>query len=276
MKVVVVEPDYAPYEKEINGLTEMQATVGGMIQAIYPYEERVAVVCNEEGILMGLPFNRSMEGGYNFLSGLMGTETCSEMNRALEHFELLRLVDNEQFFVTFLDMPFKVTENTVRHYVDQLRRKVLTPLQEVYGVDVSDDALRKAVAEHNEVCRILTEIGQFRKEENPRITGYEYHILNLVSYCCPKYLIVGKLRETLEELRQREPDVKPRFRVKIAVVGSEIDDPGFTKLVEDAGVAEVEDFVLWCDKFGAANNMSFTVVVSEDPEKATEAMKAYL
>ena len=50
----------------------------------------------------------------------------------------------------------------------------------------------------------------------------------------------------------------------------------FYKLVEEAGVAEVEDFVLWCDKFGAANNMSFTVVVSEDPEKATEAMKAYL
>ena len=184
---------------------------------------------------------RGIEGGYNFLSGLMGTETCSEMNRALEHFELLRLVDNEQFFVTFLDMPFKVTDNTVRHYVDQLRRKVLTPLQEVYGVDVSDDALRKAVAEHNEVCRILTEIGQFRKEENPRITGYEYHILNLVSYCCPKYLIVDKLRETLEELRHREPDVKPRFRVKIAVVGSEIDDPGFTKLVEDAGALVVVD-----------------------------------
>ena len=113
--------------------------------------------------------------------------------------------------------------------------------QEVYGVDVSDDALRKAVAEHNEVCRILTEIGQFRKEENPRITGYEYHILNLVSYCCPKYLIVEKLRETLEELRQREPDAKPRFRVKIAVVGSEIDDPGFTKLVEDAGALVVVD-----------------------------------
>ena len=184
---------------------------------------------------------RGIEGGYNFLSGLMGTETCSEMNRALEHFELLRLVDNEQFFVTFLDMPFKVTENTVRHYVDQLRRKVLTPLQEVYGVDVSDDALRKAVAEHNEVCRILTEIGQFRKEENPRITGYEYHILNLVSYCCPKYLIVEKLRETLEELRQREPDVKPRFRVKIAVVGSEIDDPSLTKLIEGCGALIVSD-----------------------------------
>ena len=184
---------------------------------------------------------RGIEGGYNFLSALLATETCSEMNRALEHFELLHLVDNEQFFVTFLDMPFKVTDNTVRHYVDQLRRKVLEPLHEVYGVDVSDDALRKAVAEHNEVCRILTEIGQFRKEENPRITGYEYHILNLVSYCCPKYLIVDKLRETLEELRRREPDAKPNFRVKIAVVGSEIDDPSLTKLIEGCGALIVSD-----------------------------------
>lgn len=184
---------------------------------------------------------RGIEGGYNFLSALMGTETCSEMNRALEHFELIRIVENDRFFVTFVDMPFKVAEHTVRHYVEQLQLKVLNPLHEVYGVDISDDALRRAVEEHNEVCRILTEIGQFRKEENPRITGYEYHILNLVSYCCPKHLIVDKLRETLEELKTREPDAKPRWRVKIAVVGSEIDDPGFTKLVEEAGALIVAD-----------------------------------
>lgn len=184
---------------------------------------------------------RGIEGGYNFLSAIMGTETCSEMNRALEHFELIRIVENDPFFVTFIDMPFKVAEHTVRHYVEQLQLKVLNPLHEVYGTDISDDALRQAVAEHNEVCRILTEIGQFRKEENPRITGYEYHILNLVSYCCPKRLIVDKLRETLEELKTREPDPKPRWRVKIAVAGSEIDDPGFTKLVEDAGALVVAD-----------------------------------
>ena len=184
---------------------------------------------------------RGIEGGYNFLSAIMGTETCSEMNRALEHFELIRIVENDPFFVTFIDMPFKVAEHTVRHYVEQLQLKVLNPLHEVYGTDISDDALRQAVAEHNEVCRILTEIGQFRKEENPRITGYEYHILNLVSYCCPKRLIVDKLRETLEELKTREPDPKPRWPVKIAVVGSEIDDPGFTKLVEDAGALVVAD-----------------------------------
>ena len=70
MNVLVVEPGVLPYEKEINGLEEMQSTVGGMIDAIYPYEEPVALVCNDEGILLGLPFNRSVENGYG---GIFGT-----------------------------------------------------------------------------------------------------------------------------------------------------------------------------------------------------------
>ena len=184
---------------------------------------------------------RGIEGGYSFLDAIAGGETCSEMNRALEHFELLRLVDKPDFFVSFIDVPFKITEHGLKHYENQIMRKILEPMNAKFGTDISDAAIRAAVAEHNEVCRILTEIGQLRKEENPRITGYEYHILNLVSYCCPKYLIVDKLRETLEELRHREPDAKPNFRVKIAVVGSEIDDPGFTKLVEEAGALVVVD-----------------------------------
>ena len=58
MTVVIVKPGYAPYEAEINGLDEMQGIVGGMIQAIYPFEDRVAVVCNDEGILLGMTYNR--------------------------------------------------------------------------------------------------------------------------------------------------------------------------------------------------------------------------
>ena len=83
LNVLVVEPDYTPYEKEVNGLREMQAVVGGSIQAIYPYKERVAIVCNEEGILNDLPFNRSIEGGYGgvfgtfFVCGLGEESFCS-------------------------------------------------------------------------------------------------------------------------------------------------------------------------------------------------------
>ncbi|MGN0528648.1 MAG: 2-hydroxyacyl-CoA dehydratase family protein [Eubacterium sp.] len=184
---------------------------------------------------------RGIEGGYNFLNAILASETCSEMNRALEHFEILKLVPEEKFFVSFLDAPFKIEQHTIKHYVKQTRIKILDKLSEIYGIDTSDEALRKAVEEHNEVCRLMTEIGNYRKEENPRITGYEYHILNLVTYCCPKYLILDKLRETAQELKTREPDEKKNYRAKIVVVGSEMDDPDFTKLIEDSGALVVAD-----------------------------------
>ena len=56
---------------------------------------------------------RGIEGGYNFLSALIGAETCSEMNRCYEHFELLNLVPNDKFFVTFVDSPFKIASMSV-------------------------------------------------------------------------------------------------------------------------------------------------------------------
>ena len=57
----MVEPGKAPYETQIgNDLRSMQGAVGGYIQAVYPYEEPVALVCNEEGKLDGLPLNRAL------------------------------------------------------------------------------------------------------------------------------------------------------------------------------------------------------------------------
>ncbi len=50
----------------------------------------------------------------------------------------------------------------------------------------------------------------------------------------------------------------------------------FYKLLEGAAVAEVEDFVLWCDKFGEENRVSFTIIISENPEKFSPAMQKYL
>ena len=63
MNILVVEPGKRPYAKEISGeLESLQQTVGGYIQALYPFEEEVAVVCNEEGLFIeGLQWNRTIE-----------------------------------------------------------------------------------------------------------------------------------------------------------------------------------------------------------------------
>ena len=214
---------------------------------------------------------RAIEGGYNFLNAVLASETCSEMNRALEHFDLLNLVENDKFFLTFLDAPFKVVPHTVKHYVNQTKVKILDMLSSVYGVDTSDEALLKAVDEHNEVCRLMTEIGNYRKEDNPRITGYEYHVLNLVTYCCPKALILPLLRETAEELKTRQPDDKKNFRAKIVLVGSEMDDPEFTSLIEDSGALVVAD--RYC--FGSTPGRE-EIVINEGEDVLTQICLHYL
>ena len=184
---------------------------------------------------------RAIEGGYQFLDALIGVDACSMMNRAMEHFEILNVNDKPGFFVTHCDIPYKITDYTLDSYVKQMRLRVLDRLTEVYGVDTSDAAIRKAVKEHNEVCQILTEIGQMRKADNPVITGYEYHVLNLVSYTCPKALILPYLRDTLDELKKRKPDKVSPYRARVAIVGSEIDDPSLTKLIEGCGALVVSD-----------------------------------
>lgn len=59
MRILVVERNKTPYVKEIDGeLETMQGIVGGYIQAIYPFEEPIALICNEEGKINNLEPNR--------------------------------------------------------------------------------------------------------------------------------------------------------------------------------------------------------------------------
>ena len=184
---------------------------------------------------------RAIEGGYNYLNALFGAESCATMERMEEHFELLHPVKNERFFTTIMDPPMKGDKNNLEYYKVQLRKNILLPLQEHYGVDISDEAIRKAIDDHNAVSGIIESIGEHRKADNPNLTGYEFHVIQLVSQVCPHELILPYLRETLWELQQREPEPKFPFRARVALVGSEIDAPDFTKLIESCGAMVVAD-----------------------------------
>ena len=106
---------------------------------------------------------RAIEGGFNFLDALAGVDACAEMNRCMENIELVAGLPGEKFFVTHADIPYKVEDFTIEHYVTQIKKRVLDRLHEVYGVDISEEAIRRAVDELNRVCRIITEIGEYRK-----------------------------------------------------------------------------------------------------------------
>ena len=216
---------------------------------------------------------RALEGNYGFLHAMAGVDVCEANNRAIENMEIMHTQgeDKDKFFYCNLDIPYSDDEDCVEHVREQVSRKILKPLRENYGIDTSDDAIRAAVREHNEVCRILTEIGELRKLDLPPITGYEFAVLVLVSYTCPKRLILPLLRETLEEIRVRQVDAEKNYRVRVAVVGSEIDDPNLIRLIESCGALVVADRFCYGSFPGRQE-----IALSEQENALTQVCRWYL
>ena len=70
IRVLVVEPEKPPYERIISTLEDMQSIVNGHIETAYPFPEPVALVVNEDGKNLGLPYNRAIMDE----SGLLPTD----------------------------------------------------------------------------------------------------------------------------------------------------------------------------------------------------------
>ena len=214
---------------------------------------------------------RAIEGGFNFADCIITPDGCTMMNRCVENMELLKTMGKEKFFYEYMEIPMKADDNGLNLYTLQCKNHILKPLGETFGIDTSDAAIRKSVAEHNRVCELIRAIGDFRKEEKPRITGYEYHIITLATYAAPKHLIIDKLEETLEELKSREPDENNGFRARVAIVGSEIDDVDFIRLVEECGA------YVCIDRFCYGSLPGRNPIVLNDEEDAlTQVCRHYM
>ena len=107
IRVLVVEPMKPCQVREISGLDEMQAIVGGHIQAVYPFRDEVALVCNEEGKNLGLPLNRPLTDNHGlpydmicgtfFLAGLGAEDFVSltedQLRQYKEMYDNMMIID---------------------------------------------------------------------------------------------------------------------------------------------------------------------------------------
>lgn len=74
IKILVVNPHEYPVVQEVDDALETyQELVGGYIQVLYPWKDKVGLVCNDEGKIMGLEANRELttEDGqvYDIIAG---------------------------------------------------------------------------------------------------------------------------------------------------------------------------------------------------------------
>ena len=168
---------------------------------------------------------RAVEGGFNFAECLIAADGCTMMNRAAENMHLLHTMDEgkKNFFYEFMEIPLKADENGVELLVLQCKNHILKPLHEKYGIDISDEAILKAVEEHNHVCRLIRELGEFRRidfltemdallAENPRNGSFHDMSTTILASICikPRFYtkdIVHKILDAarLENISQPRP-----------------------------------------------------------------------
>lgn len=93
MQVVLVEPGKAARIVEIGeDLHDMQEIVGGPIQALYPWDDPAAIICNDKGKLNHLPLNRVLEDydiivGTFFICGIQRENFSSLTEQQLQKYQ---------------------------------------------------------------------------------------------------------------------------------------------------------------------------------------------
>lgn len=108
IKVLVIEPKKKPYTKWIeNTLKSLQGEVGGIIQTVYPWEDEVAIVTDDEAKLKDKPLNRALldeDGGFYdiiastfIIVGLAEESFCSLTDEQTEKFA--GMFENPEMFL---------------------------------------------------------------------------------------------------------------------------------------------------------------------------------
>ena len=191
-------------------------------------------------------FNMALQGGYDFIDGLVMFNSCDHIRRVYDHW--IRQVDTP--FVRILSLPRKTEPAQINWFRDELT-DLRKDMQEHFSAEITDDKLRDAIKRHNESRRLLRDIYELRKVDSPPITGAEMLAVTVASTAMP----VDRYNELLRALLDELPQVAATsdYRARLVILGGELDDPEYLKVIEEQGGLIVGDAlcfgsrILWKD-----------------------------
>jgi benzoyl-CoA reductase subunit C len=178
--------------------------------------------------------NEALKGEYDFLDGLVCINSCDHVRRIYDNW--IRTLKTP--FVKVMSLPRKVTGPQIDWYYDEIQL-LRGQLSEHFGVDLSDQSLKQAIALHNEVRSLQKELYLLRKVDAPPITGTEVLAVMVAGTAMPKARYKELLKQLLEDLRGAEG--RSGYRARLMILGGELDDPGYIATIEEQGGLVVID-----------------------------------
>ncbi len=187
---------------------------------------------------MWCPFSRdclsqALKGKYDYLDGLMETNTCLHLRNAFSSWKIHAPTP----WTYWLMMPNAVRSPRAKKFYRGELVEFKKAVEEWTGKTITDEDLDRGIDILNTNRRLLKQIYEFRKEDNPPITGTEAMTMVWASQLMDKRETNELLKQLLETLPSRKLDRDTG--VRLMIIGSENDDREFLEMVESIGATFV-------------------------------------
>lgn len=193
----------------------------------YLYTNMCSLVrsCLEEGF----------KGAYDYLDGFVTLNTCDHVRRLYDVWG----PSQKTPFSYIIPLPHTISEASLAYFHQELGR-FKGALEEAFGVSVTPEALLEAIRVYNRTRSLLQRLDDLRKLDAPPITGAEFLEVAVAGAILPKDLYNDMLEDFLHEVESRS-GIPTDERIRLMLVGSELDDPSYLQMIEDMGGLVVAD-----------------------------------
>jgi benzoyl-CoA reductase subunit C len=189
---------------------------------------------------MWCPFSRDclsqgLAGKYDYLDGVMIAQSCLHIRQAFGAWQLQ--VPTPWSY--YLCMPNAVTTSHAKKFLAGELAEFKKSLEEWIDKPITDADLDRGIDVMNTNRRLMKKVYEFRKEDNPPLTGAEAMTMVWASQIMDKREHNVLVEQLLRDLPSRKLDRDPG--VRLMIVGSEHDDRPFMEMVESIGATFVID-----------------------------------
>ncbi len=180
-------------------------------------------------------FDAAIKGKYDFLDGMILPHQCDSIDRTSDVWAY-----NLQLpYFHFLNVPH-MTGDPSFEFLQEILRIFISTLEKFTGTRITTEALSQAIKAHNENRRLIRELYGLRKSNPPLITGAEMMKVLVAAMGLPvdesSTLIEGVMREV-----SRRGPVGNGKRIRVMLMGDQIDDVALADIIEGAGAWLVMD-----------------------------------
>jgi len=181
-------------------------------------------------------FNLAMEGKYDFLDGMVFSNSCDHTRRLYDVWQIKLPREGFPFF--YLSLPHIITE-AGQVWLKKEYDLFNEGLEKAFNVPLNETKLKNSINVYNKNRELLNEIQELRSLSEPKLNGSDFSKIMVANTSIPKETCNFELQKIITTLKEKEgiKDIKARFML----VGSYVDNPEFYRIFQDVGGIVVTD-----------------------------------